>query len=60
MVKRPNIRPSSEYPQIIATGAYSIAYVNYDKEEDAQKAIQELNGTYIDGSYITVEVYEKK
>eukprot|EP00347_Sterkiella_histriomuscorum_P023838 403333212 len=57
MVKRPNIQQPNQ--PILVTGAQSIAYINYEKEEDALRAINELNGFNLEGSSITVDFYEK-
>jgi RNA recognition motif-containing protein len=37
-------RPNGVDPRNVFTTAYAIAYINFENEEDAKKAIVELNG----------------
>ncbi|CDW73136.1 UNKNOWN [Stylonychia lemnae] len=57
MLKRFNI--PNQQAQPFFTSAYSIAYIDYEREEDALKAIDELNHYIINGALIQVEMYEK-
>ena len=54
-VKRPDIDPRFTYQ----TSGYAIAYVNFEKEEDAKKAIAELNNQTVGNQVITVESYDR-
>lgn len=59
MLKKPKLNSQLGDSSVVLTTAYSIAYVDFEKEEDAAKAIEGLNGSQIEGSAITVEFYEK-
>ncbi len=52
-------RPDGFDPRDIFTTAYAIAYVNFDKEEDAAKAIAELNGQNVMSHILQIEYYDK-
>jgi RNA recognition motif-containing protein len=54
-VKRPEIDPRFAYQ----TSGYAIAYVNFEKEEDAVKAIAELNNQIIGNQVISVVIYDR-
>jgi len=41
------------------TSGYAIAYINFEKEEDAAKAIAEMNNTQIGSNHISVELYDR-
>ena len=47
-VKHPKVQSSN--PLVPVTTAYSIGYVDFDKEEEAQRAIEKLNGTMFGGN----------
>lgn len=46
-IKRPNINAPSMGAGPVFTTAYGIAYVDFEKEDEAAKALAELNGTEI-------------
>jgi RNA recognition motif-containing protein len=52
-LKRPDI------PQQNITSAYAIAYVNFEKEEEASLAIEKLSGFNFEGRILQVEIYNK-
>jgi RNA recognition motif-containing protein len=54
-VKRPDIT----HRITKLTAAYSIAYVDFENQEDAAKAKEEMNGKTIDNHVIQVEFYDK-
>lgn len=54
-VKRPEIDLRFAYQ----TKGYAIAYVNFEKEEDAAKAIAELNNSTFGNQQISVEIYDR-
>ena len=54
-VKRPEIDLRFAYQ----TSGYAIAYVNFEKEEDAAKAIAELNNSIYSNQQISVEIYDR-
>lgn len=54
-VKRPEIDLRFAYQ----TKGYAIAYVNFEKEEDAAKAIAELNNSLFGNQQISVEIYDR-
>jgi RNA recognition motif-containing protein len=56
-VKRPHIDISR--PLFGGTAAYAIAYINFEKEEDAAKAIKEMNGKQEMGHVLQVELYDR-
>ena len=41
------------------TSAYAIAYVNFEKEEEASLAIEKLSGLNFEGRILQVEIYNK-
>jgi RNA recognition motif-containing protein len=52
-------RPQVEQTPFFATAAYAIAYINFEKEEDAARAIKEMNGYNVNGNTLQVEIYDK-
>lgn len=54
-VKRPEIDPRFAFQ----TSGYAIAYVNFEKEEDAAKAITELNNQTVGNQVISVGAYDR-
>lgn len=44
---------------LFGTAAYAIAYINFEKEEDASKAIKEMNQSQVQGHTLQVEIYDK-
>lgn len=58
-MKKPQIW-NSNIQQMGATTSYGIAYIDFLKEEDAQKAMTELNGTQFGSHHLQIEFYEKK
>ena len=41
------------------TTAYCVAYVDFDQEADAQKAIDNLNGKEVSGNNLQVDFYQR-
>lgn len=52
-------RPNGVDPRNVFTTAYAIAYINFENEEDAKKAIIELNGKNYLGHSLQIEFYDK-
>lgn len=44
---------------ILGTAAYSIAYINFEKEEDAARALNEMNGKPFQGHNLQISFYDK-
>jgi RNA recognition motif-containing protein len=40
--------------------AYAIAYINFEKEEDAVKAILEMHGYNYNGHHLLIEYYNRQ
>jgi len=58
-VKKPQIWS----PNVQMSGSstsYGIAYVDFFKEEDAQKAMKELNGYQIGANRLSIDYYQKQ
>jgi RNA recognition motif-containing protein len=53
-LKRPEINRN---PSI--TNAYSIAYLEYEREEEAQAAITTMNGSSINYKILSVDLFDK-
>lgn len=43
----------------LITKAYAIAYLEFEKEEDAANAIRGLNGTVLSGHNLMIEIFDK-
>ncbi len=56
-VKHPHLKAQNPYMPV-ATG-YCIGYVDFEKEEDASTAIEQLNGYNVNGNQISVAYYDK-
>ena len=52
-------RPDGVDSRNIFTTAYAIAYVNFEKEEDATKALDDMNGQNYLGHQLQIEYYDK-
>jgi hypothetical protein len=42
------------------SAAYAIAYINFEKEEDAEKAILEMHGYNYNGHNLLIEYYNRQ